>query len=66
MGEQENQFQKYSFDKTLDKTRSKTARVSYGLSPNISKIIFGDKKLRFNNLSKIKEILTGDGNDRLP
>lgn len=44
-------FQRYSNDKSLDKTRSKTARVSYGMSPQAARITYGDKRWPFRKIN---------------
>lgn len=49
-------FQKYSHDKSLDKTRSRTGKISYGMSPLTSRIIYGEKKWGFNKINLEKAL----------
>lgn len=53
-------FQKFQFDRALDKRRSETSKISYPMSPVLGRALF-NKKLKFNTLEKLKKILEENG-----
>jgi hypothetical protein len=73
MGYQDgDSFQEWQFDRSLDKTRVSTGKISYGLSPTMRRLVFsstnsysGTKEfIKMKN--KIKRILEDDiGNDNV-
>jgi len=59
-------FQDWQFDRSLDKTRVSTGKISYGLSPTMRRLVFastnsyGNTKEFIKMKNKIKRILEDD------